>query len=389
MALSPVGMGAHATLTLHAPYIGGVSPNNYLSVSGCGKVSTDKQWVFKLTTGAGGTDSVGSANACKHSLYGVGGTSSAYLDGGIQVVVPVKMPRGALSLAANDALSWATSIKAADGSKTGACTSNLFTYHDVSTTWEWNPVTYNYSGYNYTYFSSYNDTYQYSYGTQTYNYSYGSGATPSPFNFNNSSAYYHDVSTSQYGGCTASASTSVNLNIQLVDETTGTSFTSNNSSEPGYQRYCYGSYCYAYDTPMSANAVVENYTDWYCYNDVSWNGLVGSWSNFSGCYSYNKTLEAFTQVFTPGTLSSSCGYTEPYVCTFYNATGAASWTNTGGNSNTWWFNNTYNPHDKYAVMVTVYNYNSAYQSWAHGVASWNSNMLTLGHGFRLTSIVVT
>ncbi|MFI5418569.1 MAG: hypothetical protein ACHQ2Y_06720 [Candidatus Lutacidiplasmatales archaeon] len=378
MVVSPLGMAAHASVVIHPPFSGAISPSNSIYVQGCGKVATDKQWSFKLGSGFGGTSTSGSANACKHSLYGVGTSSSADVSGGIEIAIPVKMPAGSMNVTLNTAMSWSASLKVSDGSKTGACSANLYTYAYSSTYYEWN--------YNGVYFLNYNDTYSdYSNGIW-YNGSYGT-TPPSPFNLNNTTYYsnYQDYGAS--GGCTASATAEVYGNVWMVDESTGSTIYSNNSSIPGYQRYCYGSYCYTSAEPMYVTLTVTNYTDWYCYQDTYWYGPSNYTYNYPlTCYSYNKTLTTYTQVYTPGILSSSCGYTYYYQCTYYNGTGSATWSNSSAGTEQTWFNDSFTTGDHYAMFIQLSTYQYASQSWTKGSASWVFNMLTLGHGFRVTSI---
>ncbi|MFI5418570.1 MAG: hypothetical protein ACHQ2Y_06725 [Candidatus Lutacidiplasmatales archaeon] len=374
MVLAPSGLAAHTSVVIHPPFSGAVSPSNSVYVSGCGKVATNKQWSFKLGTGFGGTSSSGSANACKHQLYGVGGFSDAQLYGGIEIALPVKMPAGSMNVTANTALSFAVTLKASDGSKTGACTANLYTYSDNFTYYEWN--------YNGIYFTNYNETYSdYSNGIW-YNGSYGT-TPPSPFNLNNTTYFDTSQSYGASGGCEAYVFAQVYTDMWMVDESTGSYLQANNSSMPGYSGYGYGE-------PLYTELSVQNYTDWYCSSYSYWDGPYNySYSQPLTCYSYNKSLTAEIFQYTPGHLSSSCGYTYYYVCTYSNGTGTLTWSNsTSATAQTWW-NDSFVTGDHYALFMNIQTDVYAYQSWTHGSAAWSFNMLTLGHGFRVTSITAT
>jgi len=118
MALSPVA--AAAGHTYHAPYAGAVSQTStYTSQSGCatGALTSPVNW--SSTTGVLMLTAKTSAKSCGTQLAGVGGYSYGYVQGGLEVAIPIKV---ATSAAHSISVNWKLHGSATEAMSPGTCT---------------------------------------------------------------------------------------------------------------------------------------------------------------------------------------------------------------------------------------------------------------------------
>jgi hypothetical protein len=360
MMLSPAAAATGGSLTLHAAYKGAVSPNSYLDVYGCAKAKITKPFHFALKTGIATAASNGKANQCKKVIAGVGVSSSAYSDGGVEVALPLKLPSGTTSVTVNTAQSAAVMVKATDGLTSNTvpppvCSTAGETVSENITEYEWN----NFASYNESIYELETGTYNY-----FYNYSYGS-PVPSPFYLNNTTYYYHDYYHAITASCQASASFETEQYGYLIDETTGVEQFSNYTSSEFQDTY----------------VEVDNTTDWGSSSYYYWDEGTTYGSNATTPFSYNSSGSL---VETES--DSSAGFV------FHSTPGTnntQTWSQTGSAINSMDFNNSFNTHNKYVLEIELYVYTSASDSWKRGYGEWALNMATSGNGYKLSSIVLS
>jgi len=198
MILSPASAGTvHSATVLSPAYTHTVTQSSMSnSIQGCAKEKVGAtKWT--ATSGVISESDAASAKTCGKSLGYVGGYSSAYADGGIEVAIPFKV-----ASSGNHAIdsSWTVNLATSSSYTAGACPAKNVNY---------NPPLYGYSyGYceaganlgfdvystvvdltnnswygNYSYADSYNDSYWENY---TYCYNYGTPScsnTSGPFSY--------------------------------------------------------------------------------------------------------------------------------------------------------------------------------------------------------------
>jgi hypothetical protein len=337
---------------LHAAYKGVVSPENSLSQSGCGKVTSSKKWHFALKTGIGGESSKGSAASCKKQLAGVGQSAEAQMSGGFTIAMNLgRISASATTIDANVSASWSASFTASDGGHT-ACDSGIETILENITEWEWNSFS--------------NDAYNESIDENGiwYNYTYNTASIPSPFNLNNTTYYYHDYYFEEFGDCEAYGDSFLEAYGYLIDTTTGSEMYQSSNS--------LGTNGIMFDTFTE----VYNETDYYCENYSEWDEG-SSYSLPYTCYSYNTTLTSEIYSYYP-TFSSSIG-----------SNNTVSWTNSSASVGDIVFNGPFSATDHYALELEVYGDAYAYNSWQHGSANFVFNMATAGHQFKLNKVTIS
>ncbi|HZY69664.1 MAG TPA: hypothetical protein VFF67_01630 [Thermoplasmata archaeon] len=360
------------TVSAHPPYRGAVFQSTVAAQSGCAYVKVNQAWNFNLTSGKGGGWATGKAPACKHTLFGFGGSSTVNVNGQTEVALTFKPPANTTHIQANVTAAWSLAVKSSDGGHP-ACTQGS-SYDQTSYYAQWGFVNSRSGGYfaevNQSRWDRSTTTSGFASATSWSNWTYaGPGVypVPHPWHFNGTSSFswnhYWGGQTTCYSGAEVQAS----AYATLYDESNATTIYNYNggSTIGGYSGGLFDAYVYT-----------QNGSYWSCSNSTSWDGPRGSWSNSSqSCSVYNSTIISHWGQFCSGCRAGS------------SSNNSVVLQNTSSVSGAWWWNYTFNHKDRYAMFIWITGTANAQNSWPIGNgAAFLLNMATLGNGVRITSI---
>ncbi|MFI5417641.1 MAG: hypothetical protein ACHQ2Y_01905 [Candidatus Lutacidiplasmatales archaeon] len=281
LSIAPVGVGAHAgSLTLKAPFKGGILPATNVQVSSCAKATLTKLFHFSFKTGVGGGAVSDSSRSCPLSQYRLGDYSSAAASQSAEISLAVNVPPGVHNVSANLVVNWSAAVTETNGSASGYCPTNPFS----STSGQF------YNGSAWSYYPS----------------------VKGPLVFNNSTYWYEYNTVGASGSCTSQSTMYAAISGFMVDWN-GTASTSLGPS-----------------TTIAGGIVsTDNSTYWSCYNYTLWS--YGGWYNHSAsCSSSNVTTYSWsydygTNSYGTNTSLSSSGSMAISLWGIYNFSITKSW----------------------------------------------------------------